>query len=670
MPLLAVGIWLLARPRVGGVRGTVFVGAASAALLSAAVLSAVLGQKVLDWNSDGLLAGLVNLYYPAADMVVLGSITAIALLASGRLGRTWGLISAAALLFVVADTWAAKLLASGDNGVERLDPLWATAGLLLALAAWQPPRQLTHRPVGRVELVAPLAGAALAVLVLLVGPLLHWTPVASGFAATAAGLALLRMALGMRSLFDAAEYHRLALTDDLTGVYNRRGFLRGVEEALAGRRATAGMRVVLLLGLDRFKEVNDGLGHETGDRVLAAVAVRLTGALTPDDLLARLGGDEFAVLTTVPAGQGYEDVVHRLRAAVRQPLQMGRITLPIDVSVGVALESDAAHGSPEGRALALLRCADIAMYRAKADLVDWSRYDPLGSDRQRDALELAGELRVLLTEVSTTHPAGDVVVAAPGRPEYGWLELHYQPLAAVSEQDGIRAEALIRWVHPRYGMVMPDRFVMLAEQIGLMPYLTRHVLALALDQAARWRAAGSSATISVNLGASDLASPTLMDEVLDGLSSRGLPPEALTVEITEQTAIGDLGTGRDALAVLRRAGLGVAIDDFGTGYSALSYLQRLPATELKLDMSLTARVVDDPAAAAIVHACVELAHTLGLEVVAEGVETPDQAEALVDGGCDWLQGWLYGRPAPAGPQPPAVSFSRRAPEREGVPAHT
>jgi EAL domain-containing protein (putative c-di-GMP-specific phosphodiesterase class I) len=191
-----------------------------------------------------------------------------------------------------------------------------------------------------------------------------------------------------------------------------------------------------------------------------------------------------------------------------------------------------------------------------------------------------------------------------------------------------------------------------------VPYLTRHVLSLALDQAARWREAGTDATVSVNLSASDVASPTLMDEVLDGLGARGLPPEALIVEITEQTAIGDLDTGRDALVVLRAAGIGVAIDDFGTGYSALSYLQRLPATELKLDRSLTAKVVDDPAAAAIVEACINLAHTLGLEVVGEGVETQEQAEALVDRGCDWLQGWLYGRPAPAGPLPPTIRFTR------------
>ena len=666
LPLFAVGIWLLARARVGGIRMDVYVGAAAVALLAAAVFAAVLGAQVLAWDADGWTDRLVNLYYPSVDMIVIGSVAAVATLAGGRLGRAWGLIAAAVVLTVVSDAWLARLVAESGSGVERIDPLWSFAALLVAAAAWQRPHRLTHRPIGIPELGIPPLCAALAVLMLVAVEFFGWVSAAVVLAAAAALLAVVRMVILLRVLLDAAEFHRLAITDDVTELYNRRGFLQGVEEALSRRSPTAGVRAVLVLDLDRFKDINDGLGHQTGDSVLAAVATRLSDAAGPDDLIARVSGDEFGVLTTVPAGQPFEMVVERLRATVRRPLQAGRITLPIDVSIGVAVESDAPAGSPADRALDLLRCADTAMYRAKAERADWARYDALGSDRQRDALELAGELRTLLTEAPMTPPLAGGLVAAPGKAECGWLELHYQPLAAATSLDGARVEALVRWVHPRYGMVMPDRFVALAERIGLMPYLTRHVLTLALDQAARWRAAGARATVSVNLAASDIASPTLMEEVLDGLCARGLPPEALTVEITEQMAIGDLDTGRDALAVLRKAGIGVAIDDFGTGYSALSYLQRLPATELKLDRSLTARVVDDQAAAAIVEACVALAHTLGLEVVAEGVETQDQAEALVERGCDWLQGWLYGRPAPAGPLPPAVRFIPSAPGVESV----
>jgi diguanylate cyclase (GGDEF)-like protein len=669
LPLFTAGVWLLARARVGGIRMGVYVGAAAVALLVAAVYAATLGAQVLAWSADGLTDRLVNLYYPSADVVVIGSVAAVATLAGGRLGRAWGLMVAAVVLTVVGDAWLARLVAESGSGVERIDPLWSYAGLLVAAAAWQRPHRLTHQPMGLPELGIPPLCAALAVLMLVAVEFFGWVPAAAVLAAVAALLAIVRMVIGLRVLLDAAEFHRLAITDDLTDLYNRRGFLQGMEEALARKSPTAGVRAVLMLDLDRFKDINDGLGHQTGDSVLAAVATRLSGAAGPDDLVARLSGDEFGVLTTVPAGQPFEMVVERLRAAVRRPLLAGRIMLPIDVSIGVAVESDAAAGAPAVRALDLLRCADTAMYRAKAERVGWARYDVLGSDRQRDALELAGELRSLLSEVSMTPAVAGDLIATPGKADYGWLELHYQPLAAVTSDDEVRVEALVRWVHPRYGMVMPDRFVALAERIGLMPYLTRQVLSLALDQATRWRGAGAMATVSVNLAASDIASPTLMDEVLDGLRARGLPPEALTVEITEQTAIGDLDTGRDALAVLRQAGIGVAIDDFGTGYSALSYLQRLPATELKLDRSLTARVVDDQAAAAIVQACVDLAHTLGLEVVAEGVETQEQSEALVERGCDWLQGWLYGRPAPAGPLPPAVRFTPSAPGLESVTAN-
>ena len=662
LPCFLAGIWMLARARVGRFRAEVYLGAAAVALLAASIVAALLGREVLAWDGGGLLKSAVNLWYPAVDMALIGSIAAVAALAGGRLGRAWGLIGVAVLLTVVGDVWLARLVAESGAGVERIDPLWSFAGLLLAAAAWQRPHRLTHRPLGLVELLTPLLSLWLAATVLVIAELAGVWRAEVLLAAGAIVLCALRMVVGMRSMLSAAEYHRLALADELTGLYNRRGFVRGGEEELAARPPTAGVRALLLLDLDRFKDINDGLGHATGDTVLAAVGTRLAGELAPDDLIARLGGDEFAVLTTMSGGQSFDEVVGRLFRAVRQPLQAGRIALPIDVSIGIAVESDAPDGTPAERALELLRCADTAMYRAKAERRGWARYDPLGSDQQRDALELAGELRAMLTGTPITPAlaADPERSLAPHSADCGWLELHYQPLVAVSGAAGIRAEALIRWVHPRYGMVPPDRFVGLAERTGLVPYLTRHVLQLALDQVAVWRMAGVPVTVSVNLSASDMASPTLMDEVIDGLTARGLPPEALTVEITEQTAIGDLDTGRDALAVLRRAGIGVAIDDFGTGYSALSYLQRLPATELKLDRSLTTKILEDPAAAAIVQACIDLAHTLGLEVVAEGIETQDLADALVDRGCDWLQGWLFGRPAPAGPAPATPLYARAA----------
>jgi EAL domain-containing protein (putative c-di-GMP-specific phosphodiesterase class I) len=291
------------------------------------------------------------------------------------------------------------------------------------------------------------------------------------------------------------------------------------------------------------------------------------------------------------------------------------------------------------------------MYRAKADRSGSVRYDTLGPDRQRDAIELAAELRTVLTTGAE-----------------GGLELHYQALVAVDLAAAPRLEALVRWRHPRHGLIPPDAFIGLAERTGLTPLLTRRVLWMALDQIAAWRAAGSLIGVSVNLSASDLLHPTLVDEVLAGLAARELNPEALTVEITEQVAIGDLDTGYAMLARLRAAGVGVAIDDFGTGYSALSYLQRLPATELKLDRSLTVGLLADPAAAAIVRACIELAHTLDLEVVAEGVEEQAQADALVAAGADRLQGWLFGKAEPAGAQPPATRFPQVALARATLPA--
>ena len=448
--------------------------------------------------------------------------------------------------------------------------------------------------------------------------------------------------LAAASGFRALVGVRLGILDELTGLYNRRGFLRAVEQTIgrpASRRET---RAVLLLDLDRFKEVNGGLGHQVGDQVLAALAARLLAVLGPEDLLARSGGDEFAVLTTVTSAEELDLLAHRLLDVIRQPLVVGGIAIPIDASIGVAVETDAVVSGVGERTFELWRCAETAMFRAKADRAGYLRHAAMGPDGQREALELAAHLRGLLS-------------SPPGGGQ-GQLELHYQALVATSETASPRLEALVRWRHPQRGLIAPDHFIGLAERTGLTPLLTRRVVTMALDQVARWRQAGSAVGVSVNLSASDLLHPTLADEVLAGLASRGLAADVLTVEITEQVALDDLDAGRDVLARLRHAGIGVAIDDFGTGFSALSYLHRLPATELKLDRSLTMCIADDPAARAIARSCIDLAHTLGLEVVAEGVETLGEAEALVTSGADRLQGWLFGKAELAGPQPPATVF--------------
>ncbi|GAA3385466.1 putative bifunctional diguanylate cyclase/phosphodiesterase [Cryptosporangium minutisporangium] len=644
LPLIGVAVWLLARPLVGGVGVAGIWDAIVAGTLSAAVMALLLGREVLTW-AGGPLDAVVTLGYPALTMILVGMLGSVLALARWRLDRSWALLGLSVLLMAFANALVSRLLATGAEGVELVDQVYGVAGTALAAAAWHRSRRLSARPLDLWAIVAPLLCAAAAVLILVAVAATEQPPVAAVLAALSVLAALTRVGLSVRQLLDAGEQHRLAITDELTGLYNRRGFLRGVEEALAsGEHRT---RAILLLDLDRFKEVNDGLGHQIGDQLLAVLAPRLAAALDADDLLARLGGDEFAVLTSAATAADADRAVHglaeRLLAAVRKPLPVGGIAVPMDVSIGVAVEGDApAAGTVGERTLELLRCADTAMYRAKGERLGWVRYDTIGPDLQRDSLERAAELRSLLI--------------GAGVGAYGRLELHFQALVATSVTAPARVEALVRWRHPVHGLIAPDQFLGLAERTGLTPYLTRQVLAMALNQAAEWRASGSDVEVSVNLSASDLCHPTIVEEILDGLAVRALPPSALTVEITEQVAMGDLDTGRDVLALLRRAGVGVAIDDFGTGYSALSYLQRLPATELKLDRSLTGKLADDPAAAAIARACIELAHTLGLEVVAEGVETPDQARALVAAGADRLQGWLFGKPQPGGAEPPATTF--------------
>ncbi|SHM53993.1 putative bifunctional diguanylate cyclase/phosphodiesterase [Cryptosporangium aurantiacum] len=643
LPLVAVAVWLLSRPLVGGVGVVGIWDAVVAGTLGAAVMALMLGREVLTWADGSPLDAVVTLGYPALTIVVVGMLGSVLALAHWRLDPAWLLLSTSVLLMAIANALVSRLLATGSEGVELVDQVYGFAAVALAAAAWQRPRRMSARSLDRWTILAPLLCAGVAVLILVVVTATAQPAVAAVFAAISVLAALARIGFGVRQLLDAGEQHRLAITDELTGLYNRRGFLRGVEEALASDNRRT--RALLLLDLDRFKEVNDGLGHQIGDQLLAVLAPRLAGALNSDDLLARLGGDEFAVLTSAPtavdADRAVQGLAERLLAAVRMPLPIGGIAVPMDVSIGVAVEGDAPPTGTVGeRTLELLRCADTAMYRAKGERLGWVRYDSIGPDLQRDSLQRAAELRSLLIGAGTG--------------AYGQLEMHYQALVATAATAPARVEALVRWRHPVHGMIAPDHFLGLAERTGLTPYLTRRVLGMALDQVARWRQGGADVEVSVNLSASDLCHPAMVDEVLEGLAVRGLPSSALTVEITEQVAIGDLDTGRDFLALLRSAGVGVAIDDFGTGYSALSYLQRLPATELKLDRSLTAKLVDDPAAAAIVRACIDLAHTLGLEVVAEGVETPEQARQLVSAGADRLQGWLFGKPQPGGAEPPVV----------------
>lgn len=413
-----------------------------------------------------------------------------------------------------------------------------------------------------------------------------------------------------------------AMHDGLTGLPNRKMLVLSTEEALA--EARVGERVGLfLLDLDRFKEVNDTLGHPVGDRLLQLVAHRLIHSVRPGDMVARLGGDEFAVLLpSIRDAAAAREVAARLRVALTEPVRLEGMTFDVDASFGIALYPDHA---PDFEML--LQRSDVAMYLAKEGRTGVEIY---AADKDRNSperLNLLGDLR-----------------RAIDRSE---LRLHYQPKLDLAGGQVRGVEALLRWCHPDRGMIPPSEFVPMAEQSYLMRHLTGYVIDTALAQAAHWWHTGLHEQISVNVSARDLLDSALSDRLEAGLARYRLPPMAIQLEVTERILMTDQAYTADAIRALASLGVPLALDDFGTGYSSLVRLQRLPVAEVKIDASFVRRIGESKDDERIVRSIVDLVRSLGLRSVAEGVESPEVAAHLADMGCDLGQGWLFAKPMSA-----------------------
>jgi diguanylate cyclase (GGDEF)-like protein/PAS domain S-box-containing protein len=408
-----------------------------------------------------------------------------------------------------------------------------------------------------------------------------------------------------------------AFHDPLTGLANRALFTDRVEHALVLREGVA----VVFLDLDDFKAVNDSLGHLAGDALLQAVALRLTGALRPGDTIARLGGDEFAVLfEEAGAAVSAADVAERVIAALQEPFNLDGREVFVTASIGIGVGEDAEE---------LLRSADVAMYRAKASgKAQYVVYAPKMDDDLVGRLELVADLRRACVE--------DEFV------------LHYQPIVELESRRVVGVEALVRWQHPTRGLLQPADFVGLAEETGQIVDIGRWVLEQACRQAASWRSQlGCDLSVSVNVSARQIRPSGLVDDVQSALAASGLAPAALTVEITESALV----RGREEMTAILESvtgtGVRLALDDFGTGYSSLSLLRDLPVRTVKIDRSFVHTIDAGPAQRAFVQAIVDLAEALQLTVVAEGIERPIQAAALLRIGCVLGQGFHFARPLPA-----------------------
>jgi diguanylate cyclase (GGDEF)-like protein len=409
--------------------------------------------------------------------------------------------------------------------------------------------------------------------------------------------------------------------DSLTGLPNRSAFHDAVAEAVQDARAPA---CILLMDLDRFKEVNDTLGHRYGDLLLVQVAERFRQALGGDGLIARLGGDEFAVVCPGAASAQATELGHRLADCLRAPFELEQMVVDVEASVGISLFPD--HGS--GVEL-LLQKADVAMYRAKEARTDVALYDERHDHHSPAKLALTAALRAAVVSDQIT--------------------VWYQPVLDLATGEMPTVEALVRWEHPTLGVLEPGAFIWIAEQTNLIKPLTDRVLELALAQLAEWQARGLDLSVAVNVSPRVLVDRGFTETVVSALTHAGAPARALKLEVTESALVSDPEAARTVLQELDLLGVQSSIDDFGTGYSSLAYLAELPVAEVKIDRSFVARMTAGSRERIIVNSTIDLAHHLGMRAVAEGVEDVSLLPELKALGCDAAQGFAISRPLP-GPE--------------------
>ncbi|HJS95857.1 MAG TPA: EAL domain-containing protein [Solirubrobacteraceae bacterium] len=428
----------------------------------------------------------------------------------------------------------------------------------------------------------------------------------------------------LKSKARGEELRRMATTDELTGLPNREVFRRQLDDRIASAKAHNENFAVMLLDLDRFKEVNDTLGHHYGDELLRDLGPRLAEVIGPEGLVARLGGDEFAILPADTTGDtdDLEAIALRLIECVRRPVRVDEMTLEVGGSVGVSRfprDGDDPHS--------LLRSADVAMYAAKEAHVSCKVYAAALDRHSVRRLSVLSEFRRAL--------ASDEI------------EVFYQPIMRMDGTLVHGAEGLVRWQHPELGLLPPSDFIPIVEQTDLIAPLTRHVLERAVADCSRWRRERRDLTVSVNLSVRNLLDPELPPLIGELLERYDLAAEALQLEITESMLMSDPDRSLLTLTALSQLGVGLSVDDYGTGYSSLANLRRLPIDELKLDRSFVSPMLSDENDLIIVRSTINLGHDLGLTVVAEGIEDEATLTRLADLGCDLAQGYYFSKPLPS-----------------------
>lgn len=605
-------------------------------------------RRIYETTRTNEFALALSMLYPLADIAILT--VALLILVRVRPGdrRTLAMLTAGVILMAVSDSLFVYFVAS-DHYVNPsfIDFGWAAAFLTFGMAALlsrgnrQPEAVTSHVP-SRISMWLPYVPVGIAAVVCV--PAYLPTP---GMGPIFVSTTLLMGAVMARQFVVVHQNQRLlemvadqALRDTLTGLANRDLFNDRLAHAVQLHENDNQSVAVLSMDLDDFKLVNDSLGHPAGDALLIQAAERLLGCVRTSDTVARVGGDEFAVLL-----EGLPElsrlVAHRVVAAFEEPFLIDGQQLLMRPSVGLAVASAA---NPDLSADMLLKQADVAMYSAKRSksgglhtfTADMALGDPnefdlpteaKGNTHRGAAVRLLGELRHAI--------------------DHGDLTVFYQPKFDLRSGDVVGVEALVRWPHPKRGLLSPDHFLPLVRKRGLMRAVTDLVLTQALDDAAEWHSMGIGVPIAVNVFAPSLGDLDLPTHIASALGERDLSPEDLTIEITEDFLLDNIDRTRTVLERLRQRGIRIAIDDFGSGYSALWYLRELAIDEVKLDRQFIAPIQDDARAAAVVRGVVDLAHVLGVTTVAEGVENAETAAKLREFGCEVAQGYYYSPPISA-----------------------
>jgi len=627
-PLSYAGLMLLVREQVTRLRLANWLDGVLVGLGAAALCATFAFHGILRMAGGGGAEVATNLAYPIGDLLLVALVLGGSALLRGRRSASWLLLAAGFAVNTVGDTFNLFSSSFGSSHVGVLfDAVaWPTSILLVAAAVWVRPTRVESRTEAKVGFLLPGLASSGALTILLVASFAHPGRVAVALAAATLAIAGARSVMSLRALRSITERgQRQAVTDELTGLGNRRALTQILDPFMAAHAepdTTQPGLAFLFLDLNHFKEVNDSFGHSAGDELLRQLGARMDDSLRKSDRVVRLGGDEFAMVLVGVDAETAEAVAERLIARIEEPFLLASVPAKISATIGIAIVPDDATD-----AAGVMACADRAMYRAKHSGRPIAVYRADVDGRHR--LRLAEELQQAI--------------------ERRELELHYQPQLDLVSGEIVAVEALVRWPHPRLGLIPPLDFLPLAEEADLMGSLTRAVLDEALSQCAAWRAAGRDLTVSVNVSTTNLIDPTFPDQVAAALDRHGLDATTLVLEITETTAIADFDRCKHAIGALGRLGLVVSVDDFGAGFTSLTYLSSLAVGELKLDRTFIVGLAtaNDGRNLALVRATIALAHAIGLRVVAEGIEDKATLHLLGSLGCDIVQGYLVGRPKPA-----------------------